>query len=66
MNKEEKRKRLATLIECASALFQCEMITSGEYEEIHQRIRKWQKKNDIKITPAQLTSVKIVYNDNAN
>lgn len=50
MTEEENRKRLAILVECNSALFQCGIITAGEYEEIHQRIKKWQKKNDIKIT----------------
>lgn len=63
MTNEEKRKRLAILIECSSILYLCGMITEGENEKIYQRISKWQDKNKVDITQKQLMSVKITYND---
>lgn len=65
MTQEEKRKRLATLMECRSALYQCGMITEAENKKIYQRISRWQDKNKVSITRKQLMSVEITYNDNA-
>lgn len=61
----ENRRKLALLNLCRSFLNVNGFITEAENEKIHNRIMKWQDKNEISISEAQLYSVGFIYNDNA-
>lgn len=61
----ENRRKLALLNLCRSFLNVNGFITEAENEKIHNRIMKWQDKNEISISEAQLYSVDFIYNDNA-
>lgn len=66
MKKEEMRENLAKSDFCRSYLFVQGFLTDAENEKVFRRIRKWQDKYKVGITDAQLLSVDITYNDNAN
>lgn len=61
----ENRRKLAILNLCRSFLNVHGFITEVEDERIHNRLLKWQNKNDISISEAQLYSVDFIYDDNA-
>lgn len=61
----ENRRKLALLNLCRSFLNVHGFITPAENTRIHNRIMKWQDKNDISISEAQLYSVDFIYDDNA-
>ena len=61
----ENRRKLALLNLCRSFLNVNGFITEEKKEKIHNRIMKWQDKNEISISEAQLYSVDFNYNDNA-
>ena len=63
MKQEEMRENLAKSDFCRSYLFVQGFLTD---EKVFRRIRKWQEKHKVGITDAQLLSVDITYNDNAN
>ena len=66
MKQEEMRENLAKSDFCRSYLFVQGFLTDAENEKVFRRIRKWQEKHKVGITDAQLLSVDITYNDNAN
>ena len=61
----ENRRKLALLNLCRSFLNVHGFITPAENRRIHNRIMKWQDKNRVFISDAQLESVNFVYDDNA-
>lgn len=61
----EDRRKLALLNLCRSFLNVNGFITEAENERIHNRIMKWQDKNKISISEAQLYSSGFIYDDNA-
>lgn len=66
MNQEEMRENLAKLDFCRAYLHVQGFLTDAENEKVFQRMRKWQDKHEVGITDAQLLSVDMTYNDNAN
>lgn len=65
MKEIENRKKLAILDLCRSCLFVEGFLTETEALRLHQKILKWEDKNEVKLTRAQLYSANFVYNDNA-
>lgn len=61
----ENRRKLALLNLCRSFLNVHGFITEVENKRIHNKIMKWQDKNKISISEAQLNSVGFIYDDNA-
>lgn len=59
------RRKLAILVLCRSYLHVNGFITEAENRRIHNKIMKWQDKNKVSISEAQLDSVDFVYDDNA-
>lgn len=66
MTQKEKRENLAKSDFCRAYLHVQGFLTDTENEKVFQRIRKWQDKNKVGITEAQLLSIDMTYNDNAN
>lgn len=66
MKQEEMRENLAKSDFCRAYLFVQGFLTDAENEKVFRRIRKWKDKYKVGITDAQLLSVDITYNDNAN
>lgn len=66
MTQEEMREKLAKSDFCRAYLHVQGFLTDAENEKVFQRIRKWQDKNKVGITEAQLLSIDMIYNDNAN
>lgn len=66
MKKEEMRENLSKSDFCRAYLHVQGFITDAENEKVFRRIRKWQDKHKVGITEAQLLSVDMIYNDNAN
>lgn len=66
MTQKEKREMLAKADFCRAFLHIQGFLTGSESEKIFQRIRKWQYKHKVGITDAQLWSVEVSYDDNAN
>lgn len=58
------RQKLAIATFCRSYLYFYDFISDKENEKIHNKIKKWQDKNKIHITRAQLDNVDVIYNDN--
>lgn len=65
MTDELNRQRLAALNFCREYLHIHGFITDAENDKLHKRIGKYQDKNRIEISEAQLLSVELTYNDNA-
>lgn len=61
----ENRRKLALLNLCRSFLNVHGFITEAENERIRNKIMKWQDKNKISISEAQLYSAYFIYDDNA-
>lgn len=61
----KNRRKLAISSLCRSFLNAQGFLTDAENEKIHQRIVKWQDKNEVEITEAQLLSSDFTYDDNA-
>lgn len=59
------RKKLAIAVICRSFLHMNGFLSDSENNNIHTRIKKWQDKNQVQITEAQLDSTDFIYNDNA-
>ena len=66
MSQEEMRENLAKSDFCRAYLHVQGFLTDAENEKVFRRIRKWQDKHKVGITDAQLLSVDMTYNDNAN
>lgn len=60
------RENLAKSDFCRAYLHIQGFLTDAENEKVFRRIRKWQDKHEVGITEAQLLSVDMTYNDNAN
>lgn len=65
MDNKDKREMLAFSNMCRSYLYMSGFLSDSENEKIHDKISKWQDKNRIAISRAQLNSVGFTYNDNA-
>lgn len=61
----ENRKKVAIANTCRMYLYYNDFITEKQNENIHKKVDVFQKKNKIKISMEQLSSVDYVYNDNA-
>lgn len=61
----KNRKKLAIAILCRAYLHIHGFIADSENERIHNKIMKWQDKNKVSISEAQLDSVDFIYDDNA-
>ena len=61
----EDRMMLTSLNYCRELLYLQGLLTEVENNKIHMRIMKFQDKNQIGISKAQLISVELKYNDNA-
>ncbi len=57
--------RLAVLNFCREYLHIGAFLSDAENNKVHSRIKKWQIKNGVEITEAQLMSVEAHYDDNA-
>ena len=68
MNKEKQksnRELLAKAVFCRSFLYFVDFITEKEAEMIFTRIKKWQDKHKVSISPEQINSIEIMYDDNS-
>lgn len=65
MTDKLNRQRLAALNFCREFLHIHGFITDAENDEIHKRIGKYQDRNRIRITAAQLLIMELKYDDNA-
>lgn len=63
---DKKREILAKADFCRTFLHVQGFLTDSENEKVFQRTRKWQDKHKVGITDAQLWSVEVSYDDNAN
>ena len=63
--KEYKRSQLAKAVFCKDFLHINEFMTDAENDKILNRIMKFQDKNKIEISEAQLYSANLIYNDRA-
>lgn len=63
--KAYRRYVLAQMVYAREFLHKHNLITEKENDKIHERIRKYQDKHEIDITPSQLDSVYMEYDDNA-
>ena len=61
----KNRKKLAIATLCRAHLHIHGFITDSENRRIHNKIMKWQDKNKVSISEAQLDSADFIYNDNA-
>lgn len=61
----ENRRKLAIATLCRAYLNIHGFITPEENKRVFNRILKWQDKNKVSISVAQLDSVDFVYDDNA-
>lgn len=61
----ENRKKLATANLCRAYLHLNRFLSDSENDKVFNKIRKWQDKNKVKITNAQLDSTDFIYNDDA-
>lgn len=63
--KEERdnREKLAIAEACRSYLYLNKMLIEAENDKVHQRIKKFQDKNEIEISPEQLDSADFLYQD---
>lgn len=59
------RQDLAAVNFCRAYLRIRGFLTNTENEKVHKRISKYQDRNRIEISLAQLMSVKLAYDDNA-
>lgn len=66
MKQEEMRENLAKSDFCRAYLHVQGFLTDAENEKVFRRMRKWQDKHKVGVTEAQLLSVDMIYNDNAN
>jgi hypothetical protein len=64
-NNMENRRKLAIADLCRGFLHVQGFLTDSENEKVYQRIMKWQDKNEVGITDAQLLSADFIYDDNA-
>ena len=64
MNGEKDRELLAKANFCRSFLYITGFMTQREMERVHARIIKWQKRQNVVISEAQLLSVCVSYDDN--
>lgn len=60
------RENLAKSDFCRAYLHVQGFLTDAENEKVFRRMRKWQDKHKVGVTEAQLLSVDMIYNDNAN
>lgn len=65
MSDKDLRKKLATGIYCRAWLHANGFITGGESKKIIERMGKFERTNHIQLTPLQITSVTVDYNDDA-
>ena len=63
--KEYKRSQLAKAVLCKDFLHINSFMTDAENDKILNRIKKFQDKNEIEISEAQLDSTDFIYNDRA-
>ena len=63
--KEYKRSELAKAVLCKNFLYENSFMTDAENDKILNRIKKFQDKNKIVISKAQLYSADLIYNDRA-
>ena len=63
--KEYKRSQLAKAVLCKELLYMNSFTTDAENDKILNRIKKFQDKNKIEISEAQLDSANLIYNDRA-
>ncbi len=61
----KKRMQLAVANFCREYLRIYRFLSDAENNKVHSRIKKWQIKNGVEITEAQLMSVEAQYDDNA-
>lgn len=64
-DKAYKRSKLAKAVLCKDFLHINSFMTDAENDKILNRIRKFQDKNEIDISEAQLDSANLTYNDRA-
>lgn len=64
-DKAYKRSQLAKAVLCKDFLHINSFMTDAENDKILNRIRKFQDKNEIDISEAQLDSANLTYNDRA-
>lgn len=64
-DKAYKRSQLAKVVLCKDFLYINSFMTDAENDKILNRIRKFQDKNEIDISEAQLDSANLTYNDRA-
>lgn len=64
-DKAYKRSQLAKVVLCKDFLHINSFMTDAENDKILNRIRKFQDKNEIDISEAQLDSANLTYNDRA-
>ena len=65
MSDKELRKKLATGMYCRAWLHANGFITDGECDKIIERMDKFERINHIRLTPPQIYSVSVNYNDDA-
>ena len=65
MTDKERREMLAKADFCRTYLHIQGFLTDKENEKVFQRERKWQDKNKVGLTEAQIWSVDMTYNDDA-
>ena len=64
-DKAYERSQLAKAVLCKDFLHINEFMTDAENDKILNRIKKFQDKNKIEISEAQLDSANLTYNDRA-
>ena len=64
-DKKDKRRQLSIAVLCMRYLHINQFVTDSENDKIFNRIRKFQDKNEIDISEAQLDSANLTYNDRA-
>lgn len=64
-DKAYKRSQLAKAVLCKDFLHINSFMTDAENDKILNRIKKFQDKNKIEISEAQLYSANLIYNDRA-
>ena len=65
MSDLENRKKVAISNTCRMYLYYNGFVTEKQNDNIHKKVDVFQKKNKVKISLEQLSSVDYVYNDNA-
>lgn len=61
--KKDKREQLAIMCACRGFLYYANILTDVEAEKVYNRIKRFQEKHKINISPEQLNSIEFIYKD---